>query len=1122
MFNHGIRPGASSAGGASTPSSTPPSTPTTSSPSLEPPESPSPPVPISPDLAGLPRRGTVAQPPTKRPRLEVPDAVLARMRAWVNSGHPDERREDAAAVVLHNMGSPFTFALQLDTLELRELPPCLDALPQLRILQVRENTLSDPPDLSALPQLDVLGLALNQLTMAPDLRAQTRLRVLSLEENELTTPPDLGPLGLLKSLDLSGNRIGVPPCLGPSTLLESVDLSDNDLVAMPDVRGLANLRDLDLSYNLLATVPRWIGELPDTLDINLTGNPLGAETIALLRGLRSGPRIHYGVEAPLDEGPPASLSEQVGLWLSSRLAMTTAQRRSLEKRWADFETEPHASQFARLLRELTRTADFQNSATSREALGQRVAEVLDALARDPALRQPCFAVAHEGLGTCGDRVALAFSDIEAAARAPALAGRPDELLKLAQGLHRLARVDEIARADLSARRGGIDEVEVVLAYRVKLAEPLGLPAQPAHMLFECCANLDAAQLAQAERDVLDGERMEPDALVAFIARQPFWQASLQQQPTCAEAIGQLLERRERQVEALHEANDAPGAALGSAEYEERYRQIGSEHAKELQKLFIRFTRDAMDKVAAGAHGTLPSAPSVPAHVRTVTELRDIAMRIQGLRQPAQREEARSLAGTLLQPRRVAALHGTPASRMGAQEARAMDLADAQYMDLLRTLVADGLLDARAVFDVLRGVGMARGDTPYLMHIASRAGAGQADMPGAVQLAHAVTQLLDTLARAREQAGEKNVRAGMREALLTQAHRQQTGELARARYGKYVDFYARLLLSGSPSTPGAASLAAARALRAADLLPARAELRAADLSNARADKFAEVEHRANQASRPSAAPSARLEEVVQAMRQLDVAAARAADAQARERELARRREEDARVSLYEAVRGALDDQWESMARRTRKALAPSGLSTLLEPVGASARADAARSLPRTAPAELVAKVFRALMPTPEGQAVLRGLAETGQDYRARHHPGFESLLKTMVGVEVAGALMRRDSGLRMNVRTTIAASDARDEAVRNERRRAADAAMDDATRQVHANANRPGAAGGESGGLQAERTIRWNREPVAHSDPAPYWQPREGDEDLVRSLPSVPDHDPVHTAWRHVDEERDPS
>jgi hypothetical protein len=100
-----------------------------------------------------------------------------------------------------------------------------------------------------------------------------------------------------------------------------------------------------------------------------------------------------------------------------------------------------------------------------------------------------------------------------------------KLVNLARGAARLARVDDIARADFGSRPGNPDEVEVYLAYETGLAQRLGLPWQSESMLYRPTAGVDANTLDTAFDTVMSMEA--GDGLINDMIEQPFWQKYLQ-------------------------------------------------------------------------------------------------------------------------------------------------------------------------------------------------------------------------------------------------------------------------------------------------------------------------------------------------------------------------------------------------------------------------------------------------------------------------------------------------------------------------------------------------------------------------------------------------------------------
>jgi Leucine-rich repeat (LRR) protein len=919
-------------------------------------------------------------------------------------------------------------ALRLDEMGLRRAPDSLRALTQLTNLGMSGNDLIEPPDLSACTQLKELGLARNQLALAPDLSAQTELSLLDLSDNQLAVPPDLG---------------GCPN-------LSEILLWRNNLVAMPDLHRLERLISANLAHNQLSTLPPWIGNLPASLEVNLTGNPLDDASLAVMAQLPEDAWIVHE-RNPAVGGPPPPLHEQVRTWLAVNPEMPQDQREWLQERWRSFEQEPEADDFALLLHRMKHTADFQCGEATRRGLGRRIADTLVVLARDDALRARSFVTAQGGLGGCEDRVALTFSSIEVSTRAKALAGKPDELLKLGRGLHRLALVEQAALADMNARQGlFVDQVEVVLSYRVKLAEALDLPAQPARMgrHHALWARLNENQLDEMKQRVLNREKADFGALVASIASQPFWQESLQQQPTCAEEIAHLGAQREQQAEELEDTHKQAQERATKKErddrdsdlnlrYGTRYGEITRRYDEGVQAIHRQFTRIALERVAAG-ESAFDTAPP-PANVIAAAKIIDIAAQLQPPAREGQDAEARVLAGQLLEPRLLAALHRVPPSGMGPEEAKEMDAANARYMKLLEALAAKGLLDdPRLVFDRLMAGSVERREIPYLLHIASLIGTAHPYAPGVrMQLADAAVQLL---ARLAVQWAWKKPQAHslMREALASQEHG--------------ASFYERGM-GGSPNSLGAAAERLALRLSDANLM------RTAELSGDQAKKSGAIAKKARKAALQSSGPptqprasaasassaekrSASLEATMRAFGELHVAGARATDARARARRDeaydAQQAIDETRAPIAWAVRSEVDRQWEDMAKKAAKSLAPSLFGGFLNAEASAAYGEAVRSVPRTAPHELATRICDGLLSTRSGKDALASLTEKARDYKASEHPRFDSELRKRVSDEVQAALTSivQGAGARAEAQVSAyAASDATERRARKDERRA---------------------------------------------------------------------------------------
>jgi len=96
----------------------------------------------------------------------------------------------------------------------------------------------------------------------------------------------------------------------------------------------------------------------------------------------------------------------------------------------------------------------------------------------------------------------------------------------------------------------VDDIEVYLAYRVNLANRLGLPAQPSYMNYPEFSDVSSRQIRLAGERVLAGGRL--DVLAAALAQREFWQSFVRSHyrerfEALAAPFHQRLETAERTV-----------------------------------------------------------------------------------------------------------------------------------------------------------------------------------------------------------------------------------------------------------------------------------------------------------------------------------------------------------------------------------------------------------------------------------------------------------------------------------------------------------------------------------------------------------------------------------------------
>jgi hypothetical protein len=244
-----------------------------------------------------------------------------------------------------------------------------------------------------------------------------------------------------------------------------------------------------------------------------------------------------------------------------------------EEAWHDLMGEPGSKDFFALIEKLKQTADYRAGGALRDHLSGRVWRMIEAMDLDTELRTELFEMTSAPT-TCADAGAQLFNNMgikvltaEAYALSASAEILESRLVTLAKGAARLARVDDIAGADVRSRAGNPDEVEVYLAYETGLAHRLGLPWQSNTMLFETTAGVSAKNLDTAFDTVISMEA--GDGLVNEMIEQPFWEKYLR------EAYPDAYHRNARiyrgKPELLDQLRDAQRAWAHSARWSELHR-----------------------------------------------------------------------------------------------------------------------------------------------------------------------------------------------------------------------------------------------------------------------------------------------------------------------------------------------------------------------------------------------------------------------------------------------------------------------------------------------------------------------------------------------------------------------
>lgn len=452
-------------------------------------------------------------------------AGYSRARRRVSSTIKHAWQQGSAQAVAGDQ-TPIGHVLDLSDEDVGELPAITANMDHVGSLVLRRMALSNSslPFLKAFGGLRWLNLSENNLTELPEFtNGGAGLTKLNLSRNDiqLTEQSRLRLQGMqdLKILKLGDNpRLGWHADLGGLRHLNQIYLANTGTTRFPDgAEQLPRLARIDLHTNRITTLPEYAYQHQER--INLHGNPLSAAT---LERLQSGRPL-----SPAPWGEHVSVGEARGVWLGESTTLEQARRGGL---WDELKASPESAAFFTVLADITRSAEYASQVT-RPALAERVWDMLEVASENQGIRETLFAVADDRV-TCGDGSSVEFMNLESellAARALESVGTQSAegpLISTARKLFRLSLVDAIAQRDVEARGPGFTEqVEVILAYRIRLADRLELPVKSRDMLFSEQAKVSPAAIDAAYAEVLRDERITGYEESFFVGRR-FWETHL--------------------------------------------------------------------------------------------------------------------------------------------------------------------------------------------------------------------------------------------------------------------------------------------------------------------------------------------------------------------------------------------------------------------------------------------------------------------------------------------------------------------------------------------------------------------------------------------------------------------
>jgi hypothetical protein len=494
--------------------------------------------------------------------------IESRLHHWRDQLAPGEGRVEAATRIMDNFVSK-ELRIDLNYLNLSTLPPIMHHLLWLKELNLSHNNLNA---LSQLPtELDSLDIDHNQFTALPKNlpknlshlcishnhltellvdRLPQHLRYLNISHNQLHHLPE-GGLEEVESLLASHNQLTqLPDNLRLSSYLQILEVPHNQITHLPNhfFRYANNLSALVAHHNYLTHLPEDIIYAPRQANISVENNLFSQQVLTHLQTAINathygGPRIYFSqaTDCQYQTNPSLPrLERALAMWFDQASPMPAAQ----QQLWQKIARETDAQAFARFLERLHDTVNYNPT------FKLLVIEWLNHLAEHPQLRAQTFAISLDASASCEDRVSLSFNQMKHARLAYDIdTGKYDDqittVMNLARGMFRLDALEKIARIK-AASLHFIDEIEVYLAYQVKLRDALELPLDIGQMRFFEVADVTEEDLAEAINKVRDWEKTEFSDYLASVWSP--WQVLLKRCDPAGYADNQ--KRRQQIIESI--------------------------------------------------------------------------------------------------------------------------------------------------------------------------------------------------------------------------------------------------------------------------------------------------------------------------------------------------------------------------------------------------------------------------------------------------------------------------------------------------------------------------------------------------------------------------------------------
>lgn len=206
---------------------------------------------------------------------------------------------------------------------------------------------------------------------------------------------------------------------------------------------------------------------------------------------------------PQPEPPQPTLAQRIHLWLP--------QGKPVPAVWEHYAHEENAQHFNHFLDKLSLSKSRGNP-----VFRQAVADLLQEMESNPALRKQVFATSYQASLSCSDRATLGWNTIQTERLLLRVKQAPQEtppiaFVALARQIFHLKCIDKIARNKVKqlyavdrerGLSGNVDEIEVFLAYQIQLGKKFPFPQNFAsEMMFHTMSRVTEDDIKTASQEL---------------------------------------------------------------------------------------------------------------------------------------------------------------------------------------------------------------------------------------------------------------------------------------------------------------------------------------------------------------------------------------------------------------------------------------------------------------------------------------------------------------------------------------------------------------------------------------------------------------------------------------------